>query len=102
MTGDVGRRPMDLGSILDVAFVLYRRYFVAIVGTAAVVTVPLALLESPVVISNNDNLSALSTPIEYVMSFLIAAPIAVAIDHAAHGGTPTIGGAWRRTGPRLG
>lgn len=102
MTGDVGRRPMDLGSILDVAFGLYRRYFVVIVGTAAVVTVPLALLESPLAISDSDNASALATPIEYVMSFLIAAPIALVVEEAARGGTPTIAGAWRRTAPRLG
>ena len=102
MTGDVGRRPMDIGSILDVAFGLYRRYFVAIVGTAAVVTVPLALLESPLAISDSDNASVLATPIEYVMGFLIAAPIAVAIDQASRGEVPTIAGAWRRTGPRLG
>src|SRR6185436_13182476 len=63
------------------------RYFVAIVGTAAVVTVPLALLESPLAISDSDNASLFATPIEYVMGFLIAAPIAVA---------------WRRTAPRLG
>ena len=54
MTGDVGRRPMDIGALLDVAYGLYRRYFVAIVGTAAVVTVPLALLESPLAISESD------------------------------------------------
>jgi hypothetical protein len=102
MTGDVGRRPMDIGSILDVAFGLYRRYFVAIVGTAAVVTVPLALLESPLVISDSENASVLATPIEYVMGFLIAAPIAVAIDQAARGEAPTIASAWRRTAPRLG
>lgn len=102
MTGDVGRRPMDIGALLDVAFGLYRRYFVAIVGTAAVVTVPLALLESPLAISDSDNASLVATPIEYVMGFLIAAPIAVAIDMAARGETPTIAGAWRRTGPRLG
>jgi hypothetical protein len=102
MTGDVGRRPMDIGSLLDVAFGVYRRYFVAIVGAAAVVTVPLALLESPLAISEDDNASLLAVPIEYVMGFLIAAPIAVAIDLAARGETPTIGGAWRRAAPRLG
>ena len=102
MIGDVGRRPMDIGALLDVAFGLYRRYFVAIVGTAAVVTVPLALLESPLAISDSDNASLFAPPIEYVMGFLIAAPIAVAIDLAARGETPTIAGAWRRTAPRLG
>jgi hypothetical protein len=56
---------------------------VAIVGTAAVVTVPLALLESPLAISDSDNASLVATPIEYVMGFPIAAPIAVAIDMAA-------------------
>jgi hypothetical protein len=86
-------RPMDVGAILDSAFSIYRRHFVALVGAVAVIVVPLALLE------------LVMGQIAFLPSILIGLlPSAVGarvVADVIRGDQPTIAGIWNELTPNV-
>lgn len=84
-------RPLDLGGILDGAFSIYRGNVVALLGSVAVVVVPISLLE--IVLG----------PLGFVVGVLVGVVTpaigALVVGDVATGRVPSIGGVWRRLLP---
>jgi hypothetical protein len=85
--------PMNLGQMLDAAFSIYRRHFLALVGSVAVIVVPLAIAELAL---------GQAAPIAAVLlSLLPAAAAACLVDQAAAGQKPTVATVWSALTPNV-
>jgi hypothetical protein len=84
---------MDLGAILDGAFSIYRRYTVALLGSVAVIVVPISLLEIV--------LGAFGFVVGILIGVVTPAIGALVAGDVATGRIPSIGGVWRRVLPLI-
>lgn len=98
-------RPFSFGELLDGAFTLYRRNFVAFFGAALLPQVPLVLywLAAPLWSPTNladasafDPATLLILPYNFFASFLVLGALTHAAGEAYAGSTPTIGDSLRR------
>ena len=91
--------PMDLGAIFDGAFTVYRSHFWTIVGSIAVMVVPVALARGLAGEGTNGNpLLVVSLGLEVFVSLLTPAVAAIVVGDMALGRSITVGSVWRRMG----
>ncbi len=91
--------PMDLGAIFDGAFTVYRSHFWTIVGSIAVMVVPVALVRGIAGEGTTGNpLLVVSLGLEVFVSLLTPAVAAIVVGDMALGRSITIGSVWRRMG----
>ncbi len=91
--------PMDLGAIFDGAFTVYRSHFWTIVGSIAVMAVPVALARGLAGNGTTGNpLLVISLVLEVFVSLLTPAIAAIVVGDMALGRAITVGSVWRRMG----
>jgi hypothetical protein len=102
---DATPRPFSFGELLDGAFTLYRRNFVAFFGAALLPQVPIVLywlsapLWAPMDLASADMFdptSLLIAPYNFFASFLVLGAVTYAVGAAYAGESPTIGESLRR------
>jgi hypothetical protein len=86
-------RPMTFGQMLDGAFSIYRNHFLALVGSVAVIVVPLAIAE--LVLREVGFLPAI------LLSLLPSAAAALVVAQAAEGSKPTVVSVWNVLTPKV-
>jgi hypothetical protein len=90
---------MDLGAIFDGAFTVYRSHFWTIVGSIAVMVVPVALMRGLAGEGTTGNpLLVISLVLEVFVSLLTPAIAAIVVGDMALGRAITVGSVWRRMG----